>query len=111
MNLVEWCCEQFVYFLKEILVAVVLDHTPLLVVIGELILPFADILFDIVHAVPLWMVRVLVFAILAVLAVWVFRMPPQYPETAEGKQPSRLKDLRFFAAAILVLQALLYVIF
>ena len=80
-------------------------------VIAEMILPFAEVLYTIVFAIPLWAVRAFVFAILAALAVWILKMPPQLPETEKGAKQTKMIDLRFFALTVLALQALLYVIF
>ncbi|MFC1508802.1 hypothetical protein ACFL60_03830 [Candidatus Omnitrophota bacterium] len=80
-------------------------------VIAELIVPFAEVLYAIVFSIPLWAVRAFVFAILAALAVWILKMPPQLPEADESTIQSKLADLRYFALAVITLQALLYVIF
>lgn len=80
-------------------------------VIAELIAPFAEALYTIVFSIPLWAVRAFVFAILTALAVWILKMPPQFPKADENMKQSKLADLRFFALAVITLQALLYVIF
>ena len=79
--------------------------------IADVLTPFALFMYNLVMAIPLGAVRVLVFGILAVLAVWVIRMQPQLPENGDEKQYSIVRDLRLFALMILVLQAVLYVIF
>ncbi|MFC1607518.1 hypothetical protein ACFL47_06060 [Candidatus Latescibacterota bacterium] len=79
--------------------------------ISSLILPFADFMFAVTNAIPLGVVRAAVFAIIAVLAFWVIRMPAQLPENEEKQGLHLLKDLRFFALGVLVLQALLYIVF
>ena len=78
--------------------------------IAGIILPFSDVVYNLVKALPMGYVRALVFGILAALAIWVISMPPQLPEEGSEKY-SLLKDLRLFAIAVLVLQALLYIIF
>ena len=79
--------------------------------LGGLLLPFADMMFSLTNAIPLGVVRVFVFAIIAALAIWVLRMPVQLPESEDQHGFHPLKDLRFFAIGILVLQALFYVVF
>ena len=78
--------------------------------IAGIILPFANVVYNLVKALPMGFVRALVFGILAALAIWVISMPPQLPETDRDKR-SLIKDLRFFALAVIVLQSLLYIIF
>jgi len=78
--------------------------------IADMLSPVANSLHELIMMVPLSVVRGLVFAILAALAVWVIAMRPQLPEDSE-KKPSPLSDLRFFALGVLILQALLYIIF
>jgi len=78
--------------------------------IAGIILPFADVMYNLVKSVPMGYVRALVFGILGALAIWVISMPPQLPETDRGKN-SLLKDIRFFAIAVLLLQSMLYIIF
>ena len=78
--------------------------------IAGLILPFADTVYNLVNALPMGFVRGLVFGILAALAIWILRMPPQLPEESGGAY-SFIKDLRFFAIGVIVLQTLLYIIF
>ena len=80
-------------------------------IIGGLLAPFAETMFSMVSAVPLGVVRVLVFGILIALALWVIRMSPQMPETGEEKSYSIFRDLRFFAIGVLILQAALYILF
>ena len=78
--------------------------------IAEILNPFSDSLFALVMAVPMSAVRFFFIGILAVLALWVLTMSPQYPGEGEGKKKIR-NDLRLFALGILILQALFYVIF
>ncbi len=78
--------------------------------IADLLLPAAEFIRAVVAAVPMVAVRGLVFLILLALAVWVISLAPQVPENNNGK-PRILTDLRFFAVAVLALQALMYIIF
>lgn len=80
-------------------------------IIGGLLAPFAETMFDLVKAIPLGVVRALVFGILIALTLWVIRMAPQMPKTGEEKSYSIFRDLRFFAIGILFLQAILYILF
>jgi len=73
--------------------------------IGSLLAPLADVVFAVMHSIPLGAVRAFVFLILAVTALWVLSLPPQ---RSDG---SARTDLRFFALFVLGLQMLLYVIF
>ena len=76
--------------------------------IVNLLSPFGDFMFRTTAAIPIWAVRALVFAVLAALAFWVWRMRPQTPDDDDraGKM-----DLRWFAMIVLALQAILYLIF
>ena len=76
--------------------------------IVRLLSPFGDFMFTVTAAIPMWAVRVLVFAVLAALAIWVLRMRPQTPD---GEDKAGKMDLRWFALLVLVLQAILYIIF
>jgi hypothetical protein len=73
--------------------------------IGSLLAPLADVVFTVMHAIPLGAVRAFVFMILAVTALWVLSLPPQ---RSDGSTRS---DLRFFALFVLGLQAVIYMIF
>jgi len=77
--------------------------------LGEALRPVADLLFALVMAVPMWMVRVIFLGILVVVAAWVLTLHRQVPE-GEDKPPF-YKDLRWMALAILALQSILYLIF
>ena len=79
--------------------------------IGEILAPFSDMIYTLVMSIPLGAVRVLVFGILAALAVWVLMLPPQFPESTVRGKRTFIKDLRLYALAVIVLQALLYIIF
>ena len=79
--------------------------------IARLLIPFADTIHNILIAVPLVVVKAIVFGILLVLAVWVIRMSPQLPESEENKSHSLFQDLRLFAIAVILLQSLLYMLF
>lgn len=79
--------------------------------IADMLIPPAQTLYEIVSAIPMWMVRIGVFGILALLALWVFMMKPQLPESADRGTTSSWNDLRIFALAVLVLQAVFYLIF
>lgn len=78
--------------------------------IAEILNPVSDRLFSLVMAVPMSAVRCIFLGILALLALWVLTMPPQYPGEGEGKKKIR-NDLRLFALGILILQAFFYIIF
>ena len=79
--------------------------------IGDILAPLADFLFNLVVIVPISAVRVLVFVILAALAVWVICMPAQLPEGTARDKTTAFRDLRFFALAVIGLQAILYLMF
>ena len=79
--------------------------------IGSFLAPLSQCLFEIVSAVPMGAVRALVFVILAVLGIWVLRMPPHLPEIRDRGKKVDLKDLRLFALVVLLLQAILYIVF
>ena len=79
--------------------------------IGDMLAPISDFLFNLVVMVPMSAVRVLVFVILTALAIWVLCMPAQLPEGAARDKMTFLKDLRFFALAVIGLQAILYLMF
>jgi len=79
--------------------------------IGNILAPLAGFLFNLVVMVPIPVVRVLVFVILAALAVWVLCLPAQLPESTAGDKGTFLKDLRFFALAVIALQMILYLMF
>ena len=73
--------------------------------------PAADWLLALVLSVPLSAVRFIFLGILAALAVWVLTLPAQRPEGEAGKNSTILSDLRFFAAGLLLLQSIFYLIF
>lgn len=77
---------------------------------GSLLSPVANFCYTAINAIPMGGVRMGVFALLFILAVWIMRMPPQLPE---GEDPSRfsIRDVRYFALFVLVLQAVLYAVF
>ena len=79
--------------------------------LAGLLTPAADILFNLVMAVPMGVVRAFVFGIIAALVLWILRMPPQVPETAGDKPYSLFSDLRVFALVVLIIQAALYILF
>ncbi|MHB9029883.1 MAG: hypothetical protein ACYC9O_14035 [Candidatus Latescibacterota bacterium] len=80
--------------------------------IADLLIPAAEFIRQSVSAIPMTAVRALVFGVLVSLAFWVFSLAPQVSETSEGfEKKSIWNDLRFFAIAVLGLQALLYIIF
>ena len=77
--------------------------------LGETLKPVAEWFFNLVMAVPMWMVRSIFIGILVVVAVWVLTLHRQVPETEE--KPPFYKDLRWMALGILALQTILYLIF
>lgn len=76
--------------------------------IVSLLRPFANFMYNVTASIPMGAVRVLVFAVLAALALWVWRMRPQTPD---GEDRAGKMDLRWFAMFVLALQALLYIVF
>lgn len=67
-----------------------------------------DVFFCLVSVVPLGAVRWLFILILMLIALWIFFLPSQHPESAS---PSRREDLRYFALSILLLQSVIYLLF
>ena len=78
-------------------------------IIAAVLIPAAGEMHNLIMTVPLGAVRALVFVILAALAFWVILLRPQMPEDHESK--NILYDLRFFALAVIILQAFLYWLF
>ena len=70
----------------------------------------SGIIMDGLGAVPLLGARLLVISILVALAVWALRMPREY---AFKGAPDRewWRDMRLWAAAIILLQIIPYLIF
>lgn len=79
--------------------------------LADLLSPLSQIIYELASTVPMSAVRVIVFAILMLLALWVFKMPPQLPEKKEDRPISVWDDLRVFAFVVLAIQALFYLIF
>ena len=79
--------------------------------IADKLSPLSETLYDLLCAVPMGAVKILVFGILALLALWVLMLPPQLPESRDRNIISPISDLRLFALGVLVLQAVLYMVF
>ena len=79
--------------------------------LAGLLTPVSELLFKLVMAVPMGVVRAFVFGIIAALVLWILRMSPQVPKAAGDKPYSLLSDLRVFALVILLIQAALYILF
>jgi len=79
--------------------------------LAGLLTPVSELLFKLVMAVPMGVVRAFVFGIIAALVLWILRMSPQVPETKGEKPYSLFSDLRIFALVVLIIQAALYIIF
>ena len=79
--------------------------------LANLLSPLSQIIYELASAVPMNAVRVIVFAIIMLLALWVLKMPPQLPEKRKDSTKSMWDDLRFFAFVVLAIQALFYLIF
>ena len=76
--------------------------------LGDTLKPVADLCFELVMAVPMWMVRSIFLGILVVVAVWVLTLHRQMPD---ADNPPFYKDLRLMALGVLALQAILYLVF
>jgi hypothetical protein len=76
--------------------------------IANLLVPAGTFFLSIVAAVPIWTVRLLFIGLLAIVCLWIFSLSPQIPES--GKT-GITRDLRYFAALVLALQALCYIVF
>ncbi len=79
--------------------------------IAEFLNPFSEIMHNFIAAIPMGVVRALVFGILAALALWIILMPAQLPEGTDSDKRTFLSDLRLFAIAIIALQAVFYILF
>ena len=79
--------------------------------IADILAPLSRNLYEVISAIPIGAVRIMVFGILAALAVWVLLLPRQLPEKADSGKISTWSDLRIFALFVLVLQAVLYLVF
>ena len=77
--------------------------------IGNFLKPLGDVLLNILTAVPLPLVRVVFFLLLAAIALWVISLSPQMPKEEEKKRG--IKDLRIFAIILLALQSVFYLVF
>lgn len=74
----------------------------------HLLVPAGTFVLSVIAAIPIWAVRMVFIGLFAVVSFWVFRLPPQVPES--GKT-GPMKDLRYFAVLVLALQALCYIVF
>ncbi len=73
-----------------------------------MLVPAGTFVLPVITAVPIWAVRLLFIGLLTVVCLWVFSLSPQVPES--GKT-GLTKDLRYFAALVLALQVLCYIVF
>ena len=76
--------------------------------IAGMLVPLGNSLLSIILAVPMSVVRIIFLGILGLLAIWIIRMPAQYPDS---DRKGILNDLRLFAIGVLLLQSLFYLIF
>jgi len=66
-----------------------------------------DLCYALIMAIPLEVVRGLFIGIFLLIALWLFLLPAQQPESGFVK---RFSDLRWFALGILLLQSAIYLI-
>ena len=76
--------------------------------IADMLVPVGNSLLSIILVVPMSVVRLIFLGVLGLLAIWIIRMPSQYPDS---DRKSILSDLRIFAIGVLLLQSLFYLIF
>lgn len=76
--------------------------------VAAIIKPMADFFLSLVTILPMWSVRIIFLALLALVAIWVFTLPRQLPE---GREKGFFSDLRVMAFGILLLQSLFYIIY
>jgi len=79
--------------------------------IGNLLAPLSDAIYDLVASVPMWAVKAGVHGFIVLLALWVILLPPQLPEDAGKGKAFSPGDLRVFALFVLALQFVLYWVF
>lgn len=61
-------------------------------------------------AIPLWGVRLLVIGMMTGLAIWALRLPADYAfKGAPSRSPFR--DVRLWAAVVIILEIIPYIIF
>lgn len=72
---------------------------------------FGDAIREALTAVPTSAARALFIAVLAVLLIWVLRLPRERTRPAEGEPAGWSSNLKLWAALALVIQITIYLIF
>jgi len=68
--------------------------------------PVGTFCYDLIIDIPLDIVRGIYIAIFVLIALWLFRLPVQ----TDSASKKLIRDLRWFALGILVLQSIIYVV-
>jgi len=78
----------------------------------SLLRPFAQVCNRLVNAVSTDAAAVIYILVMAAVAVWVLTLKQEKPQKANGfGKGLLLKDLRYWAVLILLLQIIIYVVF
>ncbi len=83
---------------------------PLKTFLIDLLKPLAEVLYAMVLAVPLPLVRFFFLGMLAVLAIWVFTLPVQRDKDEDGNAKAWYTDLRVMGIGLILLQSIFYII-
>ena len=80
-------------------------------VIISLLKPFAQLCYEFATAVSVQAALVIYILVLAALAVWVLTLKKEKPGRDNHGKILFLRDLRFWAVLILLVQVVIYIIF
>jgi hypothetical protein len=80
-------------------------------IIISLLKPFANLCYKFATAVSVQTALVIYILVLAALVVWVMTLKKEKPGRYNHGKILLLRDLRFWAVSILLMQAVIYIIF